>query len=337
MSVLVPLLALALIHHSAVTNSTVFQFGRNDFLGVIAIPKTGTRSLEIFLERHLPLTIPAPGCLYCISGTKLSSATPPSATWPKSTALLQPDVDPLTNTRVNPDLFLVHVNYEEMLADWRAQQQHMSLEGLPQGHLFTTTMLRDPFERVASEFFFGIQFELRDKWSTPQAWRRQFWGQKDYSDTQLLSLQSPPPAFNGSRLEFFASMSWVAAHNRQTRFLAGISNPDIKITRAILEKAKRNLANIDVVGTLDDSEKYFLDLSCAFRSTFDHAPPTSRATRFDATTTTIVSNHNTKGQSKSFSMDYKDSIYEHSWADLELFAYARRLILEKRRKRVCEL
>ena len=54
------------------------------------------------------------------------------------------------------------------------------------GRLFMTTLLRDPFERIMSEFRFGLKFQLRDAWSTPDAWRFQFWGQGDITDDQLL-------------------------------------------------------------------------------------------------------------------------------------------------------
>lgn len=103
--------------------------------------------------------------------------------------------------------------------------------------------------------------------STPAAWRRQFWGQKDYTDAELQSLQTVPPEFNGSRLDFFASVPTVAAHNRQTRFLAGISDPSVRVTREILERAKRNLKSIDVVGVLDNLRDYFSDLACLLAPT----------------------------------------------------------------------
>lgn len=48
-----------------------------------------------------------------------------------------------------------------------------------------TTLLRDPFERIMSEFRFGLKFQLRDAWPTPDAWRFQFWGQSDITDDQL--------------------------------------------------------------------------------------------------------------------------------------------------------
>jgi hypothetical protein len=188
--------------------------------------QTGTRSLEVFLARYLPgwSLGPEGGSIYAHSSA--TSAT--TSGWPRSVAALQPSIEaatPISNSgdsatarthqaRANPDLFLFHANYDELMHDWTNHRERFA----PVGHgtgarqapvtsvsseaggsssknigdgvggdrgstrapmsLLTTTILRDPLERLVSEFHFGIDFKLRSKWSTPEAWRRQFWGQK---------------------------------------------------------------------------------------------------------------------------------------------------------------
>jgi hypothetical protein len=58
------------------------------------------------------------------------------------------------------------------------QDNHRAAFGLPSTTaIVVTTLLRDPLDRLASEFYFGLEFELRDQWSTGNRWRRQFWGE----------------------------------------------------------------------------------------------------------------------------------------------------------------
>lgn len=93
------------------------------------------------------------------------------AVYPRSTATLQPEPAAAGETRANPDLYLFHANHAELLADWRAHSDAYNLTSSPKFAFnsgtrrpicFTTTVLRDPFDRFASEFNFGLQFQLRD-------------------------------------------------------------------------------------------------------------------------------------------------------------------------------
>lgn len=333
---------------------SVVGFTENDRLAVIAIPKTGTRSLEKFLMWHLPFIQPAKGCLYCLDGTP--AAADPTR-WPPSTAMLQPEPG-----APGSDLRLIHANVEEALVDYSAHQAAAAGGGVEggkpnrgdnrsdnagaadssggSGRLFMTTLLRDPFERIMSEFRFGLKFQLRDAWPTPDAWRFQFWGQSDITDDQLRSLQLPAgSSFNGTRLEHFAEHPWVAAHNRQTRFVAGVGDVSVPVTRGMLAQAKRNLDRMDVVGTLDDLAGYFGDLTCVFGSVFDEArsvgpqtAPYDAAIEKDGRLTASGDNKGVKGTSTA---RFRHAVYKNSWADLELVAYAKQIIKLKRAARQC--
>ena len=65
-----------------------------------------------------------------------------------------------------------------------------------------------------------------------------------------LQLPAGSSSFNGTRLEHFVEHPWVAAHNRQVRFVAGVSDVTVPVTRGMLARAKRNLDSMVVVGTV---------------------------------------------------------------------------------------
>eukprot|EP00041_Stephanoeca_diplocostata_P014876 m.281383 g.281383 ORF g.281383 m.281383 type:complete len:330 (-) comp19838_c0_seq9:2633-3622(-) len=298
--------------------TSLSEFARNDHLAVIAIPKTGTRSLEIFLQRHTPLRIPQEspgGCIYALAGTDVARQ---GSEWPRSCAQLQPLYREDETHRRNGDLFLFHANFLEAKTDWRAYKSRFDIES--SAKLWTTTILRDPMDRVSSEFHFGLKFELRDEWSEPSAWRAQFWGQLDYSDDQLQELNAIPESFSGTRLEYFAAQPWVAAHNRQTRFLAGV-NASVVVTRAILEQAKQNLMTIDVVGKMESMDAYMGQLACALRTTFASSPrvPTD-VQQYDAAQHRIKDN--SSARKRAYSAAFREAIYRNNWADYELLATA---------------
>ena len=171
--------------------------------------------------------------------------------------------------------------------------------------------------------------------STPEAWRRQFWGQKDYTNAELALLQTPPPTFNGTRMEWFASQPTLAAHNRQTRFLAGVSDPHVPITRQMLQQAKTNLRQMDVVGVLENLNDYFDDLACVVQPLFDssssHTSPesVSSVTPYGPQSPALVDNQSNR-DSTAMSKTFREAVYRHSWADYELVQYARQLAREQR-------
>ena len=163
------------------------RFGPQSRLAVIAIPKVATRAVEVFLSRHLPVWAPSGGALYTL--------TPPeekkkkiAAAWPETTATLRPGprLDDMPG-RANPDLFLFHATTSEVERDWVRHRNAFRIS--ENGHLVTTVLLRDPVARIISEFHFGRNFELGSRWSSGDAWRKQFWGQADYTDEQLAVLQ----------------------------------------------------------------------------------------------------------------------------------------------------
>eukprot|EP00041_Stephanoeca_diplocostata_P014874 m.281321 g.281321 ORF g.281321 m.281321 type:complete len:273 (-) comp19838_c0_seq2:2633-3451(-) len=241
--------------------TSLSEFARNDHLAVIAIPKTGTRSLEIFLQRHTPLRIPQEspgGCIYALAGTDVARQ---GSEWPRSCAQLQPLYREDETHRRNGDLFLFHANFLEAKTDWRAYKSRFDIES--SAKLWTTTILRDPMDRVSSE---------------------------------------------------------VAAHNRQTRFLAGV-NASVVVTRAILEQAKQNLMTIDVVGKMESMDAYMGQLACALRTTFASSPrvPTD-VQQYDAAQHRIKDN--SSARKRAYSAAFREAIYRNNWADYELLATA---------------
>lgn len=267
----------------------------------------------------------------CDSATAATSDDPPRHL---SIAALQPEAEP--GIRANPDLFLFHCTYGEALLDFGGDYDRrapgLAAMAANASKLVTTTILRDPIDRLVSEFHFGLDFELRGSWGTPAQWRRQFWGQADYTDAQLRRLQ-PKPADGTSRLERFAEQPWVAAHNRQARFLGSRRRggqpasrggrpvgteprPVAPMTRAALEDAKRNLASITVLGTVDDIPRYL----CALATTLGNRVAAAAAIR-----TALHDNIGTRRRG-GHSQRLKEAVYKHSWADFELFAYGRTLL-----------
>ena len=167
-------------------------------------------------------------------------------------------------------------------------------------------------------------YRLRDEWSTPDAWRSQFWGQKDYTNHELQLLQTTQAervdsSGNAlSRFEFFASQPWIAGHNRQTKFMAGLAGNTSIITRKHLEKAKVNLAKIHVLGLVDDVPAYLNAFAC-------HLNLASRGNR------PVPRDNSGRHHGKSPPSAYlRALVYRNSWADYELIAFARKLIEEKK-------
>ena len=177
----------------AVAPDNAVPFTANDRLAMIALPKTGTRSVELFLTAHLPLVIAKGGCLYALA----SPANRAAERWPNSTIFLQPDRvrDGRIETQVNPDLFLFHATVDEARQDWQRHQRAFQLP--PSARLHMTTVVRDPVDRFLSEYFFQLELRLEKRWATGPAWRRQFWGAKDFTDDMLLQLQTVPPGACG--------------------------------------------------------------------------------------------------------------------------------------------
>lgn len=222
--------------------------------------------MQTYFDKHTPLYMLRGGALYALpSPTNLDVRR-----WPASQIALAPvngeQVDP-----AHPEL-LYHASVAGVAADFAAHQAAFPMAG---GRCYTVTVLRDPLERFVSEFFFVRQFVLSSKWADPAFWRKQFWGARDFDDQLLARLQPPAaereaylatqtPAQAAARLEMFAALD-TPAHNRHTRLLAGDADASHPVDRAMLAKAKENLAGLAVVGLTEQMPAFFAHLECTFK------------------------------------------------------------------------
>ena len=76
-------------------------------------------------------------------------------------------------------------------------------------------------------------------------------------------IYAPSTTFPPSFSSLFLS-STFQAHNRQTRFVAGVGDVSVPVTRGMLAQAKRNLDRMDVVGTVSGVHAAACDIDVSF-------------------------------------------------------------------------
>jgi len=228
--------------------------GPADRMGIIAIPKCGTTTLSATLALKHPFVEHTNPCIPgypLIFERNLMPYTRPR--YSKSLKCAYANLSDLCRPCRRLDfVHLQHARYDEVVAAFDRVRGHSN-----EGKLSMSVMLRNPVHRVCSEYDFSKPYLAKQLGI--RRWRQRYWGMKDYDDTFLTSISSPKPHAK----HFLGRFS---AHNRETRFLAGIPSSTM-VTKRHVALAVRNLEKVNCIATLEGCGAQGL-LRCIYRTIF---------------------------------------------------------------------
>jgi hypothetical protein len=122
-----------------------------------------------------------------------------------------------------------------------------------------TTLLRDPVERWLSHYFWRVYFP-----SAYKAYDHKKQAGELIIPGMIEPLQVPEGQFTVEAALRDAKTPWAKSLGRlQSRFLGGYIDENSDDPSAIVERAKRNLDEFDIVGTLEQFDRF----SSQFKST----------------------------------------------------------------------
>eukprot|EP00240_Pyramimonas_obovata_P001193 CAMPEP_0118921960 /NCGR_PEP_ID=MMETSP1169-20130426/1064_1 /TAXON_ID=36882 /ORGANISM="Pyramimonas obovata, Strain CCMP722" /LENGTH=470 /DNA_ID=CAMNT_0006862767 /DNA_START=355 /DNA_END=1767 /DNA_ORIENTATION=- len=224
---------------TSLATSEIPGMGPQDRLGVIAIPKCGTTSISAALATKHPFVEHLNPCVpgYPLLHARNFDPTRRPSYKGAGTGCAHADLSDRCRTcRALDFMHLQHSRHDELVIAFKrvAPKRHAP------GKLRLVTMLRNPLSRICSEYDFAQLSEVKTLGLS--RWRGRYWGMKDYPDSFLWSYSRMP--MQRHILQKFP------AHNRMTRFIAGLSSQRM-VTQPFVDLAKRRLGQLDCVFTLE--------------------------------------------------------------------------------------